>query len=97
MPYFCRCGHLVVTVEQFLDFVDPFLPQKPFLDLPRITGQDLFEVAQAKTSTAGGLDGWAWNEAQGLASILFSGLAVLLNKWRLRLFGLRGCLMLTSL
>ena len=43
MPYFCRSGHLVVTVDQFLDFVDPFLGQDPFLDLPRITGQDLFE------------------------------------------------------
>ena len=32
------------------------------LDLPRITGQDLFDVAEAKKSTAGGLDGWAWNE-----------------------------------
>ena len=25
MPYFCRSGHPVVTVDQFLDFVDPFL------------------------------------------------------------------------
>ena len=37
MPYFCRYGHPVLTVNQFLRFVDPFLPQEPVLDLPRIT------------------------------------------------------------
>ena len=37
MPYFCRSGHPVLTVNQFLRFVDPFLPQEPVLDLPRIT------------------------------------------------------------
>ena len=26
MPFFCRSGHLVVTVDQFLEFIDPFLP-----------------------------------------------------------------------
>ena len=36
------------------------MPQEPYLDLPRITGRDLQEVARAKKSTAGGLDGWAW-------------------------------------
>ena len=41
MPFFCRSGHPVVTVDQFLDFVDPFLHQEAVLDLPRITGQDL--------------------------------------------------------
>ena len=42
------------------------LPQEPFLDLPRITGRDLQEVARSKISTAGGLDGWAWNELKAL-------------------------------
>ena len=46
MPFFCRSGHPVVTVDQFLSFVDPFLPQDYVLD--GITGQDLFEVAKAK-------------------------------------------------
>ena len=64
MPYFCRSGHPVVTVSQFLDFVDPFLPQEPVIDLPRITGQDLFDVAKATKSTAGGLDGWAWSRSR---------------------------------
>ena len=56
MHYFCRSGHPVVTVDQFLEFVEPFLPQEPVLDLPRITGQDLMNVAEAKKSTAWGLE-----------------------------------------
>ena len=55
------------------------LPQEPYLDLPRITGRDLQEVARAKKSTAGGLDGWAWNEIKALPLPWFSGLAILLE------------------
>ena len=47
--------------------------------LPRITERDLQEVAQAKKSTAGGLDGWAWNEIKALYLPWFSGLAILLE------------------
>ena len=49
------------------------------MDLPRITGRDLQEVARAKKSTAGGLDGWAWNEIKALPLPWFSGLAILLE------------------
>ena len=69
----------MVTVDQFLVSVDSNLPQKPVLDLPKITGRDLFEVARAKKSTAGGLDGWAWNEIKCLPVAWFSGLAILLD------------------
>ena len=62
-----------------LCFVGHLLPQEPLLDLPRITGRDLQEVAWAKKSTAGGLDGWAWNEIKGLPLPWFSGLAILLE------------------
>ena len=79
MPFFCRSGHPVVTPDQFLDFVGHLLPQEPYLDLPRITGRDLQEVARAKKSTAGGLDGWAWNEIKALPLPWFSGLATLLE------------------
>ena len=48
MPFFCRFGHPVITPDQFLDFVGHLLPQEPYLDLPRITGRDLQEVARAK-------------------------------------------------
>ena len=37
------------------------------------------EVARAKKATAGGLDGWAWNEIKALPLPWFSGLAFLLN------------------
>ena len=50
MPYFCRSGHPQVSAEQFLDFIGYFLPQENFLDLPRITGRDLQEVARVKKS-----------------------------------------------
>ena len=76
-PFFFWSGHPVVTEDQFLSFVDPFLPQEGVLEL--ITGQDLLDVARAKRSTAGGLDGWAWNETKSLPSAWFSRLVILLN------------------
>ena len=76
MPLFCRSGHPVVTPGQFLDFVGHLLPQEPYLDLPRVTGRDLQEVARAKKSTVGELDGWAWNELKALPLPWFSGLAI---------------------
>ena len=79
MPFFCRSGHPVVSTDQFLAFVGHLLPQEPLLHLPRITGRDLQEVARAKKSTAGGLDGWAWNEIEALSFPWFSGLAILLE------------------
>ena len=66
MPFFSRSGHLVVTVNRFIGFVGHLLPPEPQLDLPRITGRDLQEVAKAKIATAGGLDGWAWNQIKAL-------------------------------
>ena len=59
--------------------VGHLLPQEPYLDLPRITGRDLQEVARAKKATAGGLDGWTWNEIEALPLPWFSGLAILLE------------------
>ena len=97
MPYFRWSGHPVVTKDQFLEFVGPFLPQEPVLDLPRMRGQDLFEVVKAKKSTTGGLDGWAWNEIKALLLAWLSGLAVLLNMVELLLSGHRGYWMRTLL
>ena len=79
MPFFCGSGHPVVTPDQFLGFIGHLLPQEPYLDLPGITGRDLQEVARVKKSTAGGLDGWAWNEIKALPLPWFSGLAILLE------------------
>ena len=72
-------GHPEVSAEQFLGFIGHFLPQENFLDLPRITGRDLQEVVRVKKATAGGLDGWAWNEIKALHLPWFSGLAILLE------------------
>ena len=47
IPHFCRSGHLVVTVNHFLRFVDKFLSQEPAFDLRRMAGQDLLGVATA--------------------------------------------------
>ena len=55
------------------------MPQETYLDLPRSTGHYLQEVARAEKSTAGGLDGWAWNEIKALPLPWFSGLAILLE------------------
>ena len=50
------------------------------LDLPILTEQELDEVAMAKKSTAGGLDGWAWNEVKALSPSWFVGLALVLRQ-----------------
>ena len=75
----CRSGHTVATPDQFLVFVGHLLPQEPYLDLPKNTGRDLQEVARAQKSTAGGLDGWAWNDIKSLPLPWFSGLAIILE------------------
>ena len=70
---------LMFLLSSFLILLVIFLPQETSLDLPRITGRDLQEVARAKKATAGGLDGWAWNEIKALPLPWFSGLAILLE------------------
>ena len=72
-------GLAILLSDQFRAFVGHLSPQEPLLDLPWITGRDLQEVARAKKSPAGGLDGWAWNEIKALPLPWFSGLAILLN------------------
>ena len=57
MPFFCRSGHPVDTVDQFWGVVGHLLPQEPQSDLPRFTEGDLQEVARAEKSTAGWI-GW---------------------------------------
>ena len=63
MPYFCRSGHPQVSGEQFLDFVGHFLPQENLLDLPRITGRDLQEVARALAQTSSSSSSWHWHSS----------------------------------
>ena len=73
MPYFRREGDPVVTVQAFLDFVGDRLPEEPFLDLPMLTREELYEAAMAKKSIAAGLDGWAWSEIKALSLSWFVG------------------------
>ena len=73
MPYFRRMCRPVVTTEALLGFVGehPFKPTPWNSLLP--CGRELYDVAKAKKSTAGGLSGWAWNEIQALPAPRFSG------------------------
>ena len=70
---------LKFLLSNFLVSLVIFLPQENVLDLPRIADRDLQEVARAKKATAGGVDGWAWNEVKALPLPWFSGLAILLE------------------
>ena len=62
----CRSGHSVVITHQYLEFIGTFPDQEHVIDLPWITAQDLYEVAMADKVSAGGLDGWAWNDVKAL-------------------------------
>ena len=54
--------------------------KNPFVELPILTGEEFFEAAMAKKSTAAGLDGWAWNEIKALSLSWFVGLAFVLRQ-----------------
>ena len=81
-PGWCSSAGLVIKllllISFFLLWVLIFL-RRPEPHLPPISGRDLQEVARAKKSTAGCLDGWAWSEIKALPLPWFSGLAILLN------------------
>ena len=78
MPYFRRDGHPV----PFLNFVGVHLPQAQMLDLSPITVEELNEVATAKQSSAGGLDGWLGMKSRRLSLSWFVGLAHVLRCWK---------------
>ena len=59
---FAGKGHPVVSPQALFEFVGDHLPQEDFLDMPILTGEELHGVVMTRKSTAGGLDGWAWNE-----------------------------------
>ena len=69
----------MVPADQCFGFIRPFLPQERPIDLPRIAGRELYEMATAKQASAGALYDWAWNEANALPPSWFSGLAILLG------------------
>ena len=73
MLIFVRHGCLTFVVRVTL--LSPF---KPFWIL--FTGEEVYEAAMAKKSTAAGLDGWAWNEIKALSLSWFVGLAFVLRQ-----------------
>ena len=80
LPYFCRSGQRETSLEEFSFEVDGWLPLLPVVDLPRLTGQVLYDVVHRKSSTAGSLDGWGWRELEVLPVSWYDGLARILTK-----------------
>ena len=79
-PTFCRSGQREASLEESNEEVVGWLPLLPEVDMPHLTGDDLFEVVQCKTATAGSLDGWGWRELKSLPVPWFDGLAPILAK-----------------
>ena len=78
MPYFRRDGHPVVTLKPFLILLGIIFHRNPYWIFPFLLVR--FEAAMAKKSTAGGLDGWAWNGIKALSLSWFVGLALVLRQ-----------------
>ena len=79
LPYFCRSGRRETNLEEFAREVGSWLPVLPEVELPRLTGSLLAEVARKKKVTVGGLDGWGWREFKVLPASWFDGLARILT------------------
>ena len=54
-------------------------PCYPVVDLPRLTGQVLYDVVHRKSATTGSLDGWGWKELKVLPVSWFDQLARILT------------------
>ena len=80
LPYFCRSGQRETSLEEFSFEVDGWLPVLPIVDLPRLTGQMLYDVVHRKSATAGSLDGWGWKELKVLPVSWFDQLARIQTK-----------------
>ena len=95
LPYFCRSGQREANLEEFNEEVVGWLPLLPEVDMPPLTGDDIFQVVRCKTATAGSLNGWGWRELKSLLGLMV--LLVSLLRLRSLGFGLRGCWMRTLL
>ena len=79
LPYFCRSGQRDTSLEEFSFEVPGWLPLLPVFDLPRLTGQMLYDVVHRKGAAAGSLDGWCWRELKALPVSWFDELARILT------------------
>ena len=80
LPYFCRSGQREASSEEFNEEVVGWLPLLPEVDMPPLTGDDLFQVVRCMTATAGSLDGWGWRELESLPVPCFDSLARIFAK-----------------
>ena len=80
LPYFCRSEQRDASLEEFNEEVVGWLPLLPEVDMPPLTGDDLFQVVRCKTATAGSLDGLGWRELKSLPVPWFDGLACIFAK-----------------
>ena len=80
LPYFGRSGQRDTSLEEFSEEVVGWLPLLPEVDVPPLTGDDLFQVVRCKTASAGSLDGWGWRELKSLPVPWLDGLARIFAK-----------------
>ena len=74
-------------MEEFDAEVEGELLLLPEMEMPPLSGTDLFEVVKHKASTAGSSHRWGWRELQSLLVPWFVGLALIFGKGR-RAWGL---------
>ena len=67
-------------MNEFDEEVEEWAPLLPEVDLPPLTGDDLFQVVRLGTATAGGLGGWGWRELKVLPVSWYDELARILSK-----------------
>ena len=79
LPYFCRSGQRDTSLEEFSFEVEGWHPLLLVFELPRLTGQMLFDVVRRKSATAGSLNGWGWRELKVLLVSWFDELARILT------------------
>ena len=96
-PYWLRADYvppflLLLRTKRLRPVV--FWSQEDVIDLPRITGQGLFDVVEAERSSAGSLDGWPGMKLRHCRLLGFLSWRFCLAWWSLLVCGHRVCLML---
>ena len=77
LPFFCRSGQREISLEEFNDEVEGWLPLLPEVPLPDLTCDVLAGVVRRKGVTAGSRD---WRELKVLPVAWYDGLARTLTK-----------------
>ena len=77
MPFFCRGEKGNADLDSFRAVAEELTPLPGEVQLPRLSGDMLYEVVQKKKPMAGSLDGWGWREFKALPVAWFDKLASL--------------------